>query len=172
MKGYHKKVIKIITPYIRKETSIVDVGCGDGLFVEYFRNKGIDIVGYDVVKRHKDSIIQDFSKEVKIPSTYDIVIVSEVMEHVENPYEFARNIERILKENGLFVLSYPVMDNIVHKIWFLLKGKIRRLKKETNKTFTTKETIKKLFKNFKVIDKKVTKHKGIETHRILLMKKG
>lgn len=171
MKKYHKKVISIVKPYLRKETKVADIGCGDGEVLEHLRNQGMDITGYDVVQRHKDSVIQDFSKEVDIGPIYDIVIVSEVVEHVENPYQFARNVEKILKENGLFALSYPVMDNIIHKVWFLLKGKIRRLKKETNKTFTTKETIAKLFKNFKIIDKKVVKHKNIDTHRILLMKK-
>ncbi|PIZ85809.1 hypothetical protein COX94_01915, partial [Candidatus Nomurabacteria bacterium CG_4_10_14_0_2_um_filter_33_9] len=55
---------------------------------------------------------------------FDAVICLEIVEHLENPWHLLRECKRILKRNGILILSSPNISNITSRIIFLLKGKI------------------------------------------------
>lgn len=61
----------------------VDVGCGSGIFVKCCQGKFKKIVGYDVVG---DSI----STQELYDTNWDIVILTDVLEHFENMYDLFR----------------------------------------------------------------------------------
>ena len=115
----------------RSSVEILDIGCGDGwliyklkatlkvIFGSQFclRFTGIDISSLDIDfanKRkeyfgHKDC---DFKvMDAKDPAfkdeQFDIIITSEVIEHMEDPGIFIKNIGRILKKGGLVILTTP-----------------------------------------------------------------
>jgi SAM-dependent methyltransferase len=63
------------------------------------------------------------SEKLNVPdSTYDFIFAIEVIEHIENPRFFMREIYRLLKPGGKFVMTTPSCDSLTSRISFLLRG--------------------------------------------------
>ncbi len=78
---------------------------------ENFRVEGI--------KCHKGNLNNPFPFE---RDSFDLVITVEGIEHLENQYQFASEINRILKKNGFLILTTPNIINFASRIRFLLTG--------------------------------------------------
>lgn len=109
---------KFVYPYI-KGRKVLDIGCSDGLYLKYMskdsqgieqvpalalagRNKGLNIINGDILE--SISRIAD--------STFEGVLFSHVMEHVDSPIIILRHIQRILQPQGILVLGLPTERNI------------------------------------------------------------
>jgi hypothetical protein len=67
--------------------SIVDIGCGNGSYVQYFNDSGFNCWGYDGSPMTPDFCkVQDFSDRVNI-GKFGLVLSLEVGEHIPEDYE-------------------------------------------------------------------------------------
>ena len=55
----------------------------------------------------------------------DAVVAIEVIEHLENPWEFGRQLARLVRPGGWLVLSTPNIESARSRIEFLLRGEFR-----------------------------------------------
>ena len=106
---------------------ILDLGCGGGLVSEGIAKLGADVTGIDfieenirVAKKHaKQSkleinyILKDFEKE-RLTSKYDVIIIFEVLEHLENWKSFLEKIQKNLKPKGVLIAS-TINRNLISK---------------------------------------------------------
>ena len=108
--------IKIIKQY-KTQGKFLDVGCGDGTFLNYidypFIKDGIDIRG-----KYR---IGNFP-EYEFNSTYDIVHMRATLEHVKNPRAYISKAYDILNKGGLIAIThipninnYPKMKGLIKK---------------------------------------------------------
>ena len=165
-----------INSIINKNHKVLDLGAGRGAWfyedqcdfrknLRNLKNKASHVIGADIDEavlsnptNHENIIIKDG----KIPledNTIDIIIADWVLEHVENPKEFYDEIDRILKEGGIFCARTPHKYKYVSLMASLIKNKhhskilkiIQPSRKEID-TFPTVfklNTIKSLKKYFK-----------------------
>lgn len=127
------------------QVKVLDVGCGVGTLALYLGSKGAKVDGIDISPRaiaiasdaakssglaknvkFKKELLK-FSKQGK----YDLVICSEVIEHIPNDENFLRDLISQLKPNGVLLLTTPSSQNILTKIGFYNKfdaevGHLRR----------------------------------------------
>src|SRR5258708_38378540 len=68
----------------------------------------------------------DFASQIGIGS-YDLVTAIEVIEHVESPTGFFRNVGRLLTPGGIAVITTPNVDSLPARTKFLITGKIRTM---------------------------------------------
>lgn len=68
---------------------------------------------------------------------FDLVTATEVIEHIENPIGFLRNVGRLLSAKGVAVLTTPNVDNLMARIKFLARGKVRMLDEQGDPTHIT-----------------------------------
>ncbi|HEY9693647.1 MAG TPA: class I SAM-dependent methyltransferase [Oculatellaceae cyanobacterium] len=117
---------KILTQFQRliNGKKVLDVGCGKGQFVDFLSKKGWDVTGIEL----SDSAVtlcQQFNLPVKkldffdaslAPESFDLVTMSEVIEHVPMPAQFITRAEELLKPGGLLYLTTPNFASLDRRI--------------------------------------------------------
>lgn len=117
----------------KKAGKILDVGCGAGYFLAVAKKNGWQTYGVEVSKIAADYAEKKFGIKVftgellqaNYPDEYfDVVTLWHVLAHLPNPSETLAEINRILKKDGLLVLTVPNISGFQAKIfkefWFHL----------------------------------------------------
>jgi len=102
-----------------KKGNLLDIGCSYGDFLNAARKIEFEIWGIDISRRSIEAAknlfgfknvyaesIDSFSKRIDIPK-FDIVTFFDVIEHLDDPKSFVREVAKVLKKNGLIVFSTP-----------------------------------------------------------------
>ena len=102
--------------YLKKAKKILDVGCGMGTFI---KNSPKTIIGIDtnqatLKKCQKEGYQVKLGSATKIPfkaSTFDGLHCAHVIEHLnpKDAYQFLKEVSRVLKPGGTFVLRTPLL---------------------------------------------------------------
>ncbi len=65
---------------------------------------------------------------------FDLVVAVEVIEHVESPIGFLRNVARLLAKKGVAVITTPNVDSLAARLKFLLAGRLRMMDERSDPT--------------------------------------
>lgn len=98
---------------------LLDVGCGGGVLAEQFAAMGFAVTGIDpsdksieVAQTHAaqngfkiDYLIGYGNKMPFENETFDVVVCSDVLEHIEKWDEVIGEVARVLKSNGIFIYA-------------------------------------------------------------------
>ena len=94
--------------------SILEVGCNRGLLLRALKAQGALVYGIDINRGIVDELELPFIKYGAVenipyaPASFDKVIASEILEHVENPRVAIKEIERVVKPGGRVFVTYPI----------------------------------------------------------------
>ncbi len=100
----------------QKNARVLDVGCGRGLLLRAFQQKGCNVTGTEYAEG-----ACSFAREVlKLPvrvglltelnfpdHSFDIVVMWHVLEHVSDPRPTLAEVSRILRPGGIFLVAVP-----------------------------------------------------------------
>lgn len=102
------------------QKQLMDVGCGDGIFLEMAQSHGWDVWGIDLdeksievgrkrgLKQLYNQTMQEFSvSSVGEKKVYDVITFFEVLEHQSDPMLFLRSLHPFLRNGGLIAGSVP-----------------------------------------------------------------
>lgn len=119
--AYLKPSVDYFVRRIPPGASVLDLGCGNGTFLSLFRDRrwhlyGVDFspTGIEFAKRSFPEI--DFTlADAELPAgdllkragPVDLIISTEVIEHLYDPKAFLRNAYSLLKPGGILVLTTP-----------------------------------------------------------------
>jgi SAM-dependent methyltransferase len=111
-------VQKAIEQYhIPYNADILEVGCGLGYLTYALRKAGYNCKGLDIAQNAVDEATKrfgDYYMQGNIfllngdnDPKYDLIILTEVIEHVENPKAFAACLLKLLKKGGKIIITTP-----------------------------------------------------------------
>ena len=122
---------KQLAKKIKNSSFVVDIGSNDGILLKPLKSMGVRALGVDpsvnVGKIANDNgfktLVSFFNKNIvnKIINQYekpDTIIASSVFTHIENPLLFAKNIKKLIKKNGFFILEVEYLTNFIKNIQF------------------------------------------------------
>lgn len=104
---------------------VLDVGCGYGTLIERVRAAGHDCFGVEpdpaaVVVAKKRGLKVKLGVVEKLPyhgGSFDVVVLTEVIEHLPAPDKALAEINRVLKKGGLVIVTTP---NVV-SLWLVIE---------------------------------------------------
>ncbi len=98
--------------YIKKNSRLLDFGCGAGLFVRFLISQEYKGYGFDksrAVSNYLDTLrLPIFRSVQKIPHNYfDVVTSFDVIEHTLDPHKFIQEIKSKLTRHGVIMITTP-----------------------------------------------------------------
>ena len=95
--------------------SVLDIGCGNGGLLLSFRERGWQITGLDLsheaglfANKYGYCIITGLLEDVDIaPESFDCVTLTNVLEHIPEPWKFVKKLMDIVKPGGIVYLNVP-----------------------------------------------------------------
>ena len=123
---------RFVIDYLSKGSrgrSILDIGCGEGVFVEELLDRGfLQVHGVD---NNYSSDIVSKGDVLSLPydnEQFDVVLLLDVIEHVsiELQPQALEEVFRVVKNKGTLIASIPNLSHLSSRIRFLLKGQFVR----------------------------------------------
>lgn len=113
----HECMRKLLTDY--DFHTVLDIGCGEGLHSDIFRQNGKRVFSLDYGKspylmRREDKrniIFGDFMKYRFGFRQFDAVWCSHVLEHQMDSHRFLCKVHRVLRENGVLAVTVPPLKH-------------------------------------------------------------
>lgn len=139
---FHKNRVKMWLNIIDyKNKKILDIGCNTGILLIPLLKKKHNVIGvdndYKVIETAKKNLMQEklspnrarIADAKNLPfknNSFDIVILSDILEHVSDPEKVAKESIRVLKSKGLIISTVPYhLNPVVRYPWIrkLLSGR-------------------------------------------------
>jgi ubiquinone/menaquinone biosynthesis C-methylase UbiE len=118
-----KALIERLLARVTVSGSGIEVGCGTGAITPILLNRGLHITVGDISLKLAQETARRFNvigiecdaTQISLPDqSYNLVVSSEVIEHVPNPHAALREMARIAAPGGYLVVTSP------NKLWYPL----------------------------------------------------
>lgn len=106
---------RMLLPY-RANGRVLDIGCGNGVYLALMKQLGWEVAGVEIDPKAAEVARTNFGITVYVgaledapfeESSFDVVTMSHVIEHVPDPVRFLRLAARFLKPDGEMVIVTP-----------------------------------------------------------------
>ncbi len=123
----HRKVLEIFGAFPRRG-KLLEIPAGEGALAWQLHKLGYEVTAGDIdpnfFKVHLLPCIKiDLNLKFPIESeSFDFISCIEGVEHLQDQFEFVRECHRVLKPEGLLILSTPNILNMASRLKYLLTG--------------------------------------------------
>lgn len=136
--GLHEEVLDVLQARLGNGAHILDWGSGEGALSQRLVDAGFQVTAVDV--RAEDFQCQaasfvaiDFNDREAVArfvaehaQRFDAVVGVEVVEHLENPWDYVRSMHEMLKPEGWLVLTTPNVASWLSRCMFFFRGRFHQ----------------------------------------------
>jgi len=149
--------------------NLLDLGCCDGRLLFILQTLGLlnnvdRIVGVDISPTRVRRFVQNINGSIGIVSdackveelddgSFDIIICSQLIEHVNNDYELLKEIHRLLREDGLAYISSVIRRP--YAFWFYRHDGKFWLDPTHIREYSSKKDFLRLLERYELIPRKI-----------------
>ena len=158
----YQTILKLLRKYGIKNKKILDIGCGVGTIDFYLVKKGAKVLGIDIA-HNGISVARQTAKQLQLKNRFafkvmkfpdqcpvdkfDIILCSEVLEHLPNDKLAVIKMKKLLKPNGIVIASSPSNTSLFFKLGMLNRhekksGHLRRYDRTSFKSLFSKAGFK------------------------------
>lgn len=127
--GYNADKISFVQTHVGSGLKVLEVGCSDGFIGSLFFKKHNEVYGVDIDK-HKVDMATKRGLKAKVcdiesdplpyrKNYFDIVLLTDIIEHVFDTDQLLKNIRRVLKKGGLLLITTPNVASLARRIMLL-----------------------------------------------------
>ncbi|MEO7911270.1 MAG: glycosyltransferase [Roseiflexaceae bacterium] len=101
--------------------ALLEIGCGQGEFLVEAQHRGYDVTGVEIsasAARKARTLLGggkvicgEIDSVALSEDSFDVCVLSDVIEHIRNPVEFLRTIYRLLKPGGVLFIATPSLSS-------------------------------------------------------------
>jgi 2-polyprenyl-3-methyl-5-hydroxy-6-metoxy-1,4-benzoquinol methylase len=155
-----KKVVAILTEYKINAKTCLDIGPGTGRWLQFLKENGAKKISASDISQESldrcDSFC-DYTQKVDLEceqiniknKTQDIILCFMVLEHLRDPENLISEISRMIKNEGLIIMSIPNIASFLSRARLLFGFLPRAISSDkTHVKFYTKRELRELFKPF------------------------
>jgi len=108
---------------IKKNEKILDVGSGAGQFLYEMKKLGLKVYGVEPGEfNEKENEKLNIEKSDLIGAKFkgeffELITMNHVLEHITNPRETLKEIHRILRRKGIFIVGVPNYNSLAYKMF-------------------------------------------------------
>jgi 2-polyprenyl-3-methyl-5-hydroxy-6-metoxy-1,4-benzoquinol methylase len=135
--GLHDQLADIVQAALPKGARILDYGAGEGALSQRLHDMGYEIYSVDIDQENfkaqtkfeklnfnaPDDVVS-FGKRHK--NEFDLVLGIEVIEHVENPWQYLRDLKDLVKPHGYILISTPNVTSWYSRVMFFFTGRLHQ----------------------------------------------
>jgi SAM-dependent methyltransferase len=115
----HLEFVSRIIDRCMGRDSIVEVGCGKGLFLEMLLAKGFDVAGFDPTYEGNNPRVMKHYFEPAVGIKANGLVLRHVLEHIQDPFNFLLQLKKANGGSGKIYIEVPCFDWICeHRAWF------------------------------------------------------
>jgi 2-polyprenyl-3-methyl-5-hydroxy-6-metoxy-1,4-benzoquinol methylase len=143
--GLRAGKLNVISKHIKdiKNLKVLDVACGCGVFSSFCNEKGAFTYAIDISKVMVKNVHQT-DKGILLTQTsgenlpfrnnvFDVVLALDVIEHLHNPIQFLNEIHRVMKENGVLLLTTDNTQFLFMRFFWIYRSLSWRVRKNVAK---------------------------------------
>ena len=111
---------KYCKPYLLHKKNILEIGAGQGQVMYWFEKEGFSIMGIEPdennvklinQKLNQGKCIVGTAENFQIKEKFEIIWMSHVLEHLIDPIQFLKKIQKNLSTDGIFFIEVPNCEN-------------------------------------------------------------
>ena len=106
---------------ITKESSILDIGCGNGNFLSQLKGGGFKkLIGIDLFVEEGNflegiNLIQTSLEDFSTSEKFDLIVSNHAFEHMDNQLNNLKCFESLIHDDGLILLRIPIKSEPIWK---------------------------------------------------------
>ncbi|HEY9004643.1 MAG TPA: class I SAM-dependent methyltransferase [Ohtaekwangia sp.] len=110
--------LKLLDEFLlpKKNLNVLELAAGYGWYSKYLHNKGHRVTSVDIEPHFEQEginvILADLEKPIGFKNdSFDVVVVWDIIEHINNESQILNEIQRVSRENALIFISVPHVDD-------------------------------------------------------------
>jgi SAM-dependent methyltransferase len=130
--GTHPAIASIVSRHLKSRGAVLDIGAHSGALLLRLKDLGfVELMGTDLDSTRFDvpgakfkclELNQAFARH--FDRRFQLVTATDIIEHLDSPRNFLREIHALLEEDGWLVISLPNVASWEGRIRFLLDGEL------------------------------------------------
>ena len=115
----YSQTLRFVKGFKLKGKRIIEIGCGDGSYLEYLRELGVHVTGIEPSRKARNIALAKglrvfpgyINRKRSVAGVpYDAFVTRQVLEHVPDPNDFLQGIRLLLADGAVGLVEVPNLD--------------------------------------------------------------